>query len=109
MLKEKYGQGLIPSEVKVEGSSLTKLLMGSFFGGWVSGALGLGGGSIFNPLLLSLGYPPSVASTTGMYMLIYSTSASTLSYGVAGIIKWDYSLWIGVFSIIGTYGGMLFV
>ena len=46
----------------------------------MSGALGLGGGSIFNPLLLSMGVPPRVASATGMYMIIFSTGASSLIY-----------------------------
>ena len=46
----------------------------------MSGALGLGGGSIFNPLLLSMGVPPKVASATGMYMIIFSTGASTVTY-----------------------------
>lgn len=85
---------------------MLKLLGGSFFGGWVSGALGLGGGSIFNPLLLSLGYPPTVATTTGGYMIIFSTFAVTLSYSIAGIVPWDYALWVGFLSIVGTYVGM---
>jgi len=35
-----------------------KLNIYGFVGGWVSGALGLGGGTIFNPVMLSLGVPP---------------------------------------------------
>lgn len=35
-----------------------KLVGVSFLGGWISGALGMGGGSVFNPLLLSMGVPP---------------------------------------------------
>jgi len=27
----------------------------AFYGGWVAGALGLGGGAIFNPALISMG------------------------------------------------------
>lgn len=83
-----------------------RLLAGSFVGGWVSGALGLGGGSIFNPLLLSLGCPPTVASATGMYMIIFSTAASTVSYGIGGLVKWDYAIWVGTFSVFGTVVGM---
>ena len=79
----------------------------SFVGGWVSGALGLGGGSIFNPLLLSMGVPPKVASATGMYMIIFSTGASTLTYLLAGMLEVSYGLWVGSFCIIGTVVGML--
>lgn len=79
----------------LEGKTLSKLLVVSFVGGWVSGALGLGGGSIFNPLLLSLGCPPKVASSTGMYMIIFSTGASTTAYMISGLLDPTYGGWIG--------------
>ena len=55
--------------IDLRGWNLAKLVGFSFIGGWVSGALGLGGGAIFNPLLLSMGVPPKVSSASGMYML----------------------------------------
>ena len=73
----------------------------------MSGALGLGGGSIFNPLLLSMGMPPKVASASGMYMIIFATGASTFTYIIAGMLRPDYSLWVGGFNILGTIAGML--
>lgn len=79
-MKVNYGSGLTSSDIKMEGRKLKKLILMSFVGGWVSGALGLGGGAIFNPLLLSMGCPPKVASATGMYMIIFSTGASTTTY-----------------------------
>jgi uncharacterized protein len=85
------------SDVQMEGSKLTKLITMSFVGGWVSGALGLGGGSIFNPLLLSMGCPPKVASATGMYMIIFSTGASTMTYVIANLLNVNYAVWIGSF------------
>ena len=86
---------------------MVKLLGFSFLGGWVSGALGLGGGAIFNPLLLSMGVPPKVASSTGMYMIIFSTGASTISYLLNGMLDYSYGLWVGSFCVIGTIGGMI--
>ena len=79
----------------------------SFVGGWVSSALGLGGGAIFNPLLLSMGLPPKVASATGMYMIIFSTGASTLTYILNDMLDIPYGLWVGSFQIMGTICGML--
>ena len=79
-LKEKVGKGLIASDIRFKGKVIRSLVLFSFMGGWVSGALGLGGGAIFNPLLLSMGVPPSVASATGMYLILYSTSSSSISY-----------------------------
>ena len=91
----------------LEGKVLSKLIWVSFVGGWVSGALGLGGGSIFNPLLLSLGVPPKVSSATGMYMIIFSTGASTAAYIISGKLDLSYGFWIGGWCVIGTITGML--
>lgn len=91
----------------LEEKTLTRLMCLSFIGGWVSGALGLGGGSIFNPLLLSLGAPPKVASSTGMYMIIFSTGASTAAYVISDLLDLTYGFWIGGWCIVGTIIGML--
>jgi uncharacterized membrane protein YfcA len=66
----------------------------------------LGGGSIFNPLLLSLNVPPKVASASGMYMIIFSAGAAVMTYLFAGMINMSYGLWVGGFCIIGTFLGM---
>jgi uncharacterized membrane protein YfcA len=86
-MKEKVGKGLIASDIRFKGKTVKWLVIFSFMGGWVSGALGLGGGAIFNPLLLSMGVPPSVASATGMYLIIYSTSSSSISYIAQGMLN----------------------
>ena len=66
-------------EVVLEGNEL-KLIIWSFVGGLIAGSLGLGGSIIFQPLLLSMGVPPTVASATGMYMVLFSTGAVTVIY-----------------------------
>lgn len=71
---------MAPSDLKLDLSVLLKLVTFAFLGGFMSGALGLGGGAIFNPLLLSLGVQPSVASATGMYMILFSSSSSSFIY-----------------------------
>lgn len=105
-MKSTYGSGLGHSDIKLEGSVMFKLIVFSFLGGWVSGALGLGGGSIFNPLLLSMGCPPKVASASGMYMIIFSTGASTCTYIISGMLNLGYGGWIGGFCFLGTFLGM---
>ena len=105
-LKLKHGKGLANSDIILRGSTLVSLLAFSFVGGWVSGALGLGGGAIFNPLLLGFGLPPKVASSTGMYMIIFSTGGSTVAYIAAGKVDMSYGLWVSAFCIFGTILGM---
>lgn len=104
-MKIKYGAGLCPSDIKIEGN-MVKLVSLSFLGGWVAGALGLGGGCIFNPLLLSMGARPTVASASGMYMITFSTAASTFCFIIAEMLDIYYALWVGGFCMLGTILGM---
>jgi len=105
-LKLNFGQGLVKPDIRVIGTDLIKVVLISFIGGLVSSSVGLGGGAIFNPMLLSLGIPPAVASATGMYMIIFSTAASTLSFILNGQLNVPYGLWIGFFCIVGSMMGM---
>lgn len=77
-----------------------------FFGGWVAGALGLGGGVIFNPLLLAMGVPPKVSSATGMYIITFSKIATCLIYLIYGLLQMDYALWIAAWSTVGAIMGL---
>jgi uncharacterized membrane protein YfcA len=98
---------MAPSDLKLEILILLKLMTFAFLGGFMSGALGLGGGAIFNPLLLSLGVLPSVASATGMYMILFSSSSSSFIYIVHKMLNVQFSLWLGFWcssgSVLGLY------
>lgn len=72
------------SDLIFRGKVLRTVLGLGFGGGWVAGALGLGGGVIFNPLLLALGVPPKVSSATGMYLITFSKIATSALYIVFG-------------------------
>lgn len=106
-LKLLVGAGMAPSDLKLEILVLIKLMTFAFLGGFMSGALGLGGGAIFNPLLLSLGVLPSVASATGMYMILFSSSSSSFIYIVHKMLNVQFSLWLGFWcssgSVLGLY------
>ena len=105
-LKKTYGEGLKPGDVEMNNPNTIKVVLMCFIGGWCSGSFGLGGGSIFNPLLLGLGVPPKVASATGMYMAIFSTISSTVEYYMNGMFRPSYSVWTGLFCVIGSIIGM---
>ena len=84
-LKRKYGNvNLVESDLIFQGAVLKKVLGLGFGGGWVAGALGLGGGVIFNPLLLAMGVPPKVSSATGMYLITFSKIATSFLYVLFG-------------------------
>lgn len=83
-LKIRFGGGIQSYEVFLNKPNVLTLIFFSLFGGMIGSAVGLGGGAIFNPLLLNFGVPPKVASSTGMYMIIFSTAASSISYILNG-------------------------
>jgi len=83
------------------------LLFFAFVGGWVSGALGLGGGSIYNPLMIALGVPPSVSTSTGMYMIMMSTTAGSIIYISYGVMPILFSIWLSVWCSAGIIAGIV--
>jgi len=83
-----------------------KLIIYAFLGGWVSGALGLGGGAIFQPVMLSMGVPPQVASATGMYIIMFTTFGSVVTGYISDTLNIPYALWISGWCMLGTIGGM---
>jgi uncharacterized membrane protein YfcA len=78
------------------------LLLGSFSGG-IAGAIGLGGGTIYTPLLLSLDVRPRVATATTLYLTLFGRFSATLIYITIGWLHIPYSLLIGAVSGLGIY------
>jgi len=108
-LKLKYGGvNVTDSDIRYSNKKqLSKLILLGFVGGWVAGALGLGGGSIYNPALLALGIPPKVSSATGLFLVTFSTFASVVIYFLNSQLDILYGLWIGFFSCVGMLAGLL--
>ena len=106
-LKKKFNNiNLVDSDLRFEGKTLWLVLFLAFAGGWVAGALGLGGGSIFNPLLLSMGVPPKVSSATGMYLVTFSKIAACLIYFLNHELCMSFALWIAGWSTFGSMIGL---
>jgi len=107
-LRKKYDVNYEPGEVEFEGRPLRLLLFYGFAGGWVAGAFGLGGGSIYSPALLSLGVNPRVANSTSLYLVLFTAVNSTIVNWVDGILNFYYSGWLGAWSVVGTVIGFIF-
>lgn len=97
----------VEGEIIFEGKILTKLLIIGFAGGWVAGGLGLGGGSIYNPALLSLGVNPRVAASTGMYLVIFSCINACVVNYLGGILDLSYGGYIGAWVVVGSILGLI--
>lgn len=105
-LKIKYGVNFNEGDVIFEGKALTTIILIGLIGGLVAGALGLGGGSIYNPALLSLGVHPKVSGATGMFLVLFSTINTCLINFLNGYLDVYYAMWISAFSLLGSVLGM---
>ena len=105
-LKIMYNVNYKQGDIKFEGETLYKLLAIGFAGGWVAGALGLGGGSIYNPALLTLGVHPKVSGATGMYLVLFSTINTCLVNYLNGYLNIPYASWVASWSLAGSIIGM---
>lgn len=107
VLKLKYNRGIVKSDIIFTNQAVAKLIAIGVVGGFLSGALGLGGGTIFNPILLGMGLPPAVASSTSMYMVIYSTASSAFVYFLYDDLNVPYACWIGLWCVCGAIIGLI--
>jgi uncharacterized membrane protein YfcA len=80
----------------------------SFSIGCLSVMLGVGGGELFQPLLLSLNIKPAVVAATLPCMLILNTSSSLLHYMTIGDVPYLYSVWMFCIGLAGGYVGRTF-
>jgi len=105
-LKKDFNIGFVPSDLMFTKKIVVLLLFVGLLGGFLAGALGLGGGVLFNPILLSLGVPPQVSSSTGMYMIMFSTLSSSVVYIIGDTLNVQFGLWIGLFTALGSIAGL---
>ena len=77
--------------------------MGGSLAGGITGALGLGGGIAYNPVLLDLGFSPQVVSATSMYMIMFGALSSTLTFHWFKILPLDYAFWFGAWCALGIF------
>lgn len=106
MLKRKYRVNFLDKDILYEGRSLKIILCVGAVGGWVSGALGLGGASIYNPALLTLEINPRVASSTSMYLTLYTTINASIVNWLYDYLDFDYGIFISFWSAIGSIIGL---
>ena len=91
--KIKYGYKFAEGDLKWEGKLLIQFVIAAILAGFIAGTVGLGGGVIFNPLLLSFKVPPQVASATGMFMIMFGSLGNIFLYIMADYLDIGFGLW----------------
>lgn len=75
----------------------------------MGGLLGIGGGMIVNPLLLTVGMIPQVTAGTCASMVFFSSSMSVVQFWLMGCVPLDYALSAAVLCAIFSSAGVTLV
>ncbi|RLN60113.1 hypothetical protein BBJ28_00016418 [Nothophytophthora sp. Chile5] len=74
--------------------------------GVAAGLLGIGGGMVKGPIMLEMGILPPVQSATANFMILFTSSSTTLQFAINGQFpgerQYDYMAW---FAFVGCLGG----
>jgi uncharacterized membrane protein YfcA len=83
------------------------LLMGSggFIIGMIAGLLGVGGGFLFVPMMLAMGYPTKKAAATSSFVVIFSSFSGFAGHLAEGHFDWPLMACTTVCVIIGSQIG----
>jgi uncharacterized membrane protein YfcA len=93
------------TDVKWTQEILIKYPIYSFFGGIMAGLLGIGGGLIFGPLLLELGLNPIVSTATSNFLVLFTSSSTSMQFILIGAMNFNYGIFCTIFSTLGSYIG----
>ena len=79
--------------------------MAYYLSGIGAGTLGIGGGMILNPILLSMGFEVEVAAAISGYTVLFTASSTTSQFAIAGAINLGQAFVFLIFSAVGSFVG----
>lgn len=96
-----------------EGNLTHRTLLGAsataIGGGALAATIGMGGGVIMGPLLLTLHVHPLAMAATSTLMILFSSSAATLSFAVSGNMNWQYALVFAACNFLASLTGVFVI
>ena len=82
-----------------------KLLMAGFTTGILAGLLGIGGGMVLGLYMLTLGMDVQVSTALSIFVVLFSSGATTFQFIVAGAIHLRHAYFFMILSLIGSLIG----
>lgn len=96
-----------PDREKQMGNTMKMFLMtvGGFFVGFIAGLLGVGGGFLFVPMLLLMGYKTKEAAATSSFVVVFSSFSGFAGHIAEGHFNLPFMLATTIAVIIGSQIG----
>lgn len=79
--------------------------IGGFFIGFIAGLLGVGGGFLFVPMMMAMGYKTKEAAATSSFVVIFSSFSGFAGHLAEGHYEWPLMIATTVAVIIGSQMG----
>ena len=86
-------------------SRLAIMGAGGFFIGFIAGLLGVGGGFLFVPMMMAMGYETKEAAATSAFVVIFSSFSGFAGHLAEGHYEWPLMIATVVAVIIGSQIG----
>jgi uncharacterized membrane protein YfcA len=105
-IQDKTGTAMTDEELVKSGKIIVIGAGLSFFGGFASGLLGIGGGTLIVPIMtLAMGMPIHLATATSMFTMIFTSISGVARYYQASLINFPVALLFATGTVIGAQVG----
>lgn len=88
-----------------QGKKMVLMIVGGFFVGFIAGLLGVGGGFLFVPMMLAMGYKTKEAAATSSFVVIFSSFSGFAGHVAEGHFYWPFMLATTGAVIVGSQIG----
>jgi uncharacterized membrane protein YfcA len=83
----------IEGDIKWTRNSVIFVSLMSLVAGVGAGLLGIGGGLVLNPFMLTLGVDPQVSAATSSFIILSTSGIALLQFGLSHLLNVEYALW----------------
>ncbi len=84
---------------------MTLMSIGGFFIGFIAGLLGVGGGFLFVPMMIAMGYATKQAAATSAFVVIFSSFSGFAGHIAEGHFNWPLMIATSIAVIIASQIG----
>ncbi len=93
------------AEMMPPGKRYPLMAAGGFFIGFIAGLLGVGGGFLFVPMMIAMGYPAKKAAATSAFVVIFSSFSGFAGHVAEGRFDWPLMIATSTAVIIASQAG----